>query len=206
MSFADAFAGNLAMPSGAVSSMQFRGGAPVVADKSSFNDAFSNFVTNPWPGKRTNETSSVPDQVRPHREHYERSIMESDMLWSIHDWVKDKSGSIVASHATPFASLSYVNYLINNAGDESQQKWLVDNNSAGLNIGVPAKFVGVVRNEVRFKGIQGFRGLGFCCAHPNTAATQMIMDGRSDFRNQYAPYARMYVFYTVVLWRPLTNK
>jgi len=41
----------------------FTGGARPVPEHAGFGGAFDSFVTNSWPGKRTNEVSSVPMQV-----------------------------------------------------------------------------------------------------------------------------------------------
>jgi hypothetical protein len=157
MSLNAAFSSNLARPTGNVPSLSFAGDASPVAGHNSFNDAFANYVTNPWPGKRTNETSSVPMQIKPYREGYERVFKESDMIFNLHLWQKDQGTSLQTATSHSVANLAYLNYLLCNMGDPEQRKWLGQGD-----LGLPAlsspgnevdilmmapQFVGVMRNE-----------------------------------------------------------
>ena len=119
------------------------GGANPVSHSGDFSSSFSNFETSEHPGKRTNEVSSVPVQVRPFREGYERACNVGDVLFNLLPGM--------SSYAAPGAAVSevIVNLPVVN------RVLLQNPDYYKISAGAPA-FVGVFRNEMAMSGKEFF--------------------------------------------------
>ena len=98
-----------------------------------------------WPGKRTNEVSSVPIQVKPFKNGFERCYNEADILLSMHPSMTDGTGSSARNPAEVLASLQLVNYY--EITGQMGTGWLKEGDDK-----LPA-FVGVLRNEMATSGV-----------------------------------------------------
>ena len=108
-----------------------------------FSSSFSSFETSEHPGKQTNAVSSVPVQVRPFKEGYERSCNVGDVLFNLLPGMSSYSAPAVA------VSEVVVNLPVAN-------RVLLDNpRYYKVQQGAPA-FVGIFRNEMALSGKEFF--------------------------------------------------
>ena len=119
------------------------GGANPVSHAGDFSSSFSNFETSEHPGKRTNEVSSVPVQVRPFREGYERACNVGDILFNL-------LGGM-SSYSAPAAAVSevIVNLPVTN-------RILLDNPDYYNSSKGSPSFIGIFRNEMALSGKEFF--------------------------------------------------
>ena len=68
---------------GAGAGLSFAGGANPPSHAGDFTSSFSSFQQEDHPGKRTNEVSSVPIQVRPFKEGFERHVNVGDIVFNL---------------------------------------------------------------------------------------------------------------------------
>lgn len=128
-----------------------------VADYSSFDAAFSSANVASYPGRRTNETSSVPMQIKPWQHNYEKMSAESDILFNTYNFIKNvrRPGDI----SSPIICMSMYNYLVAKSISDSKMdigNWFSRETFTAEDVCTPASYVGVMRNEMALSGKSEF--------------------------------------------------
>lgn len=124
-----------------------------VAEYSSFDAAFSSANVASYPGRRTNETSSVPMQIKPWQHNYEKLSAESDILFNTYNFINNarRPGDI----SSPIICMSMYNYLVAKSISDSKSdigNWFLHSAFGSDQRCVPASYVGVMRNEMALSG------------------------------------------------------
>lgn len=119
------------------------GGANPPSHSGDFSSSFTSFESSEHPGKRTNETSSVPIQVRPFREGYERAVNVGDILFNLLPGMSAYSAPSMAVSEV-IVNLPVANRLL-----------LKNPSYFRTETGSPA-FVGIFRNEMSLSGKEFF--------------------------------------------------